>query len=177
MKRTFIIVTACVLIGIISYVGFAQPNKSGMMGGGMMPGRGMMMQNGSGMEICPIHDKMMTSMMQRAITATPDGGVVVLVGNTLMKYDSSLNLVKETEIKFDEHAMQQKMQNMMDACPMCMKPGSPQAAEPAPATQPGPAVQPAQAVQKWTCPMHSQVVQNKPGKCPICGMALILKKP
>ncbi len=24
----------------------------------------------------------------------------------------------------------------------------------------------------WTCPMHSQVSQEGPGKCPICGMAL-----
>jgi Cu+-exporting ATPase len=26
--------------------------------------------------------------------------------------------------------------------------------------------------RKWTCPMHPQVVQDKPGNCPICGMAL-----
>jgi hypothetical protein len=171
MKRTFIITSICVLIGVISYGGFAQSNKSGMMGRGMMPGGGMMMRDGNGMELCPIHDKMMTSMMQRAIAATPDGGVVVLIGNTLTKYDSALNLVKETEIKFDEQALQQKMQKMMDNCSMCIKPGSPQAVEPAQATQP------AQAAQKWTCPMHSQVIQNKPGKCPICGMALIQKKP
>lgn len=161
MKRTFISVTACALIGVVSYVGFAQPNRSGMMGG-MMQGRGMMMQDGNG--ICPIHDKMMASMMQRAIAATPDGGIVVLVGNTLMKYDSALNLVKETEIKVDEQAMQQKMQKMIDNCPICTKPGSSQ-----PAAEP--------AGQKWTCSMHPTVIQNKPGKCPICGMALILKKP
>lgn len=179
MKRSFIIVTACVLIGVVSYVGFAQPNKGGMMGGGMMQGRGMMMQDGNGMELCPIHDKMMASMMQRAIAATPDGGVVVLVGNTLMKYDSALNLVKETELKFDEQAMQQKMQKMMDNCPMCTKPGSSQpAVEPAAqkkVVSSQPAAEP--AVQKWTCPMHPSVIQNKPGKCPVCGMALIQKKP
>ncbi len=24
----------------------------------------------------------------------------------------------------------------------------------------------------WTCPMHPQIVQEGPGPCPICGMAL-----
>lgn len=27
--------------------------------------------------------------------------------------------------------------------------------------------------QKYTCPMHPQVVQDEPGKCPICGMGLV----
>jgi hypothetical protein len=31
-------------------------------------------------------------------------------------------------------------------------------------------------VQKYTCPMHPEVVQGKPGKCPKCGMALQPKK-
>jgi Cu2+-exporting ATPase len=32
--------------------------------------------------------------------------------------------------------------------------------------------------QKYTCPMHPQVVQNEPGKCPLCGMTLVpLTKP
>jgi Cu2+-exporting ATPase len=29
-----------------------------------------------------------------------------------------------------------------------------------------------QNIQKYTCPMHPQVVQDGPGKCPICGMDL-----
>lgn len=28
----------------------------------------------------------------------------------------------------------------------------------------------------YTCPMHSQVIEDKPGKCPICGMKLVVKK-
>ena len=32
--------------------------------------------------------------------------------------------------------------------------------------------------QKYTCPMHPQVIQNAPGKCPVCGMDLVpMKKP
>jgi hypothetical protein len=29
---------------------------------------------------------------------------------------------------------------------------------------------------KYTCPMHPEVVLNKAGKCPKCGMALVEKK-
>jgi hypothetical protein len=29
----------------------------------------------------------------------------------------------------------------------------------------------------YTCPMHSDVVSDKPGKCPKCGMDLVLVKP
>lgn len=30
--------------------------------------------------------------------------------------------------------------------------------------------------QKYTCTMHPEVVRNKPGKCPKCGMALVPMK-
>jgi len=34
-----------------------------------------------------------------------------------------------------------------------------------------------QAVKKvYTCPMHAEVVSDKPGKCPKCGMTLVEKK-
>lgn len=29
---------------------------------------------------------------------------------------------------------------------------------------------------KYTCTMHSEVVQDKPGNCPKCGMKLVVKK-
>ncbi|MHB9028059.1 MAG: efflux RND transporter periplasmic adaptor subunit [Candidatus Latescibacterota bacterium] len=45
---------------------------------------------------------------------------------------------------------------------------------PAPVTTPVPADTAGQAeVQEWTCSMHPQIRQPKPGKCPLCGMDLI----
>ena len=34
----------------------------------------------------------------------------------------------------------------------------------------------AQSASKYTCVMHPEVMQDNPGKCPKCGMTLILKK-
>lgn len=31
----------------------------------------------------------------------------------------------------------------------------------------------AQGFQKYTCPMHPQIIQDAPGKCPLCGMTLV----
>src|SRR5437764_9105652 len=39
------------------------------------------------------------------------------------------------------------------------------------ATAPGKAAPPAPPVS-YTCPMHAEVVEDKPGKCPICSMTL-----
>ena len=32
------------------------------------------------------------------------------------------------------------------------------------------------STKKYTCTMHPEVVSNKPGKCPKCGMDLVLMK-
>nr|WP_294791081.1 heavy metal-binding domain-containing protein [uncultured Mucilaginibacter sp.] len=37
-------------------------------------------------------------------------------------------------------------------------------------------VKPAPKVQ-YTCTMHPEVISDKPGKCPKCGMTLVEKKP
>ena len=60
---------------------------------------------------------MMQKMMQKELVATSDGGVVVLVGNKLMKYDKNLNLKAEAEIKIDKS----EWKKMMKHCPMGRK--------------------------------------------------------
>ncbi|MES1220589.1 MAG: heavy metal-binding domain-containing protein, partial [Bacteroidota bacterium] len=32
------------------------------------------------------------------------------------------------------------------------------------------------AKEQYTCPMHSEIIRDKPGKCPICGMDLVKKE-
>ncbi|HTM43569.1 MAG TPA: multicopper oxidase domain-containing protein [Polyangiaceae bacterium] len=49
------------------------------------------------------------------------------------------------------------------------------AAAPAPAPSTPASSEP--SVQLYTCPMHPQIIRNKPGKCPICGMTLVPLKP
>jgi len=60
----------------------------------------------------------MMGSMQKQIVATNDGGVIVLAGNRLLKYDKDLTLVKEVELKtgvelkMDAGSIQDIMKNM-----------------------------------------------------------------
>ena len=58
---------------------------------------------------------MMQALREKAVVPTSDGGIVIVLGNKLTKYDKDLNVVKETEIKVDTEAMMQ--QNMMGGMP------------------------------------------------------------
>jgi len=87
-------------------------SKGDMMG--MMGDKGM--KGGMGM----MHE-MMGSMMERKMIATSDGGVVVINGAKLDKFDKDLNLVKETELKPDTAGMKSMMDQMKQACPMMGK--------------------------------------------------------
>ncbi len=90
MKK--ILVAVLVLSVLVALPAFAEETKEKQvtvtsMGMSMgMPKEGM--------------EKMCRSMMGKAqMVATDEGGVIVLAGNKLMKYDADLNLVKEVEIK------------------------------------------------------------------------------
>lgn len=67
--------------------------------------------------MCNMH-KMMGA---KELIATQDGGVVLIMGNKLIKYDASMNLVKEVEIKPDMEAMRNMMEEMKKNCPMGSK--------------------------------------------------------
>ncbi len=61
-------------------------------------------------------------MMNKPVMVSSNGGgVIILIGNKLQKYDSKLNLVKEVEIKVEEHGckMCAKMQGEGKQCAAC----------------------------------------------------------
>jgi hypothetical protein len=64
-----------------------------------------------------MHGAMMP-MMPKQLVASNDGGVIVLAGNKLYKYDKNLTLVKEAEVKVDMEGMKKMMEGMKANCPM-----------------------------------------------------------
>jgi hypothetical protein len=126
--KVLVVVVAVAMIG--SYVALAQQNRDGSMRGGMMdrgPRQTMMGGDDNSMSPGGMHDMMAQCMAQsmahEAMVATSDGGVVVLAAGKLIKYDSSLGLVKEVDLKVDYESMQAKMQKMMQNMPMMQRRG------------------------------------------------------
>lgn len=105
-KRAFILMLVCFSVGVGS-LSYAEEEQGAaqdpMMGKGMMKGKMGMMKGG------------MMGMMHRSMVASPDGGVIVLSGNKLMKYDKDLNLAKEAVIPGGD------MADMKGMCPMCAR--------------------------------------------------------
>ena len=139
MRKVAILVLACLVsFAGISAVSYAQeeeemqdyameetegPSDEEMRG---PAGRGMMhgMMDKSRM-------MMKSMMMKKSMVATEDGGVIILSGNKLIKYDGDLNLVKEVTVKQEEGDMSgmhkgfrgrgMKMQKE-GVCPCCGRP-------------------------------------------------------
>ncbi len=117
MRRIATVSIVVLFLLAVSFSASAEEEKGSMMGEGMMQGGMMgkkgMMKSGQMMGMCPMH-----KMMSKEMVATEDGGVIVMVGNKLLKYDKNLNLKKEVEIKMDMEGMQKMMKEMMEKCPM-----------------------------------------------------------
>jgi hypothetical protein len=101
------------LISLPAFAEDAAPEKGSTAGMAMDRGMGMPMQ-GKRMMGCPC-----AMMGKTQMVATEDGGVIVLVGNKLMKYGADLGLVKEVEVKMPMGSMGGRqcpmMGKMMDA--------------------------------------------------------------
>ncbi|MBF0384330.1 MAG: hypothetical protein HQL27_00515 [Candidatus Omnitrophica bacterium] len=120
-KRLVTLIAVVLFVAGLSSISFAQ-GRPGMMGNDHTMRKHMMksdmMAKGEMIEKCPMHGMMMKGMMEKSIIATADGGVIVLAGNKVIKYDKDLNPVKEVEIKVDMEAMKKDMAEMMKNCPM-----------------------------------------------------------
>ena len=92
MKKIIVAVVALSLL--ISIPVFAAEAKKEEMPGMSMMGMGRMMER--------------TQMV-----ATDEGGVIVLAGNKLLKYDADLNLIKEVDVKMPMGPMGGKQCPMM----------------------------------------------------------------
>jgi hypothetical protein len=124
MKRFMIVAVPIALLAMMGSYGVLaqQDSQTPLPPGGMGRGPGMMrgmMGQGGQMQGCPMCGMMTGAMMMKTMTATPDGGVIVAVGNRLIKYDNQLNVVKDTEMKIDMNQMFASVQKMMENCPLC----------------------------------------------------------
>ena len=92
------IVAVVVLLLLIAAPAFAEEMKKEAM---------------PGMSMTDMGKKCCKMMGKAQMVATDEGGVIVLAGNKLMKYDADLNLVKEAEIKMPMGPMGGKQCPMM----------------------------------------------------------------
>ena len=113
-KSAIVILIGMLMMAAGAYVAFAQPAWA------QRQGRPMRWQgNGRGPKtMCPMHMMMLRTMTEKEMEVAPDGNVIVLVGCQLFKYDPQLNLITRTQIDVDFEAIQKKMQQVMENCPM-----------------------------------------------------------
>ena len=65
------------------------------------------------MGICPVHT------LQPQVIPTDDGGVIVVLGNKLVKYDSELNEQQEVTVELSEEEMQALIRQRVELMQMC----------------------------------------------------------
>ena len=109
-KRIFLVLVLVMMAALASGPLYAKDMKTmammedgkekGVMGGKMM---GMHM--------------MMKKMMEKSVVATSDGGVVIVAGDKITKYDKDLKFVNEAELQTGMAAMHEPMKEMMENCP------------------------------------------------------------
>ncbi len=119
MKKAMILLVVGAVALAASYVVIAAQNDPGMGQGGGMRGRGMMdsndmmmgrgMRQDGGMGRYGYGMHPVGGMCNASMVATPEGGVIVMIGNKLTKYDKNLEVVKEVEIKIDWESWRKAM--------------------------------------------------------------------
>lgn len=110
-----LIALCCMISLAFCFIIVAQPQENTDTSGGNGMGNMRMNKDGAG---CGMMMQMMSG--PRAAFATEDGGIIIVTGNKIQKYDKDLKLKKEVEIKADSAAMKK----MMQQCPRMKGQGS-----------------------------------------------------
>jgi hypothetical protein len=116
MKKTIIFTFVILFVAVSSYFVFAKEHSAQTDQQYADNGAVNNQQNGkyttdiamAARPPCPLHSALTQSMMQIQMTAPVNGGIIILVGNRLLKYDYDLNLVKETEVPINLEETQNK---------------------------------------------------------------------
>src|SRR3989338_7329602 len=107
MNKLMSLIVVALVIGLSARFAFAEEKKGDRKEDGMDGGMMKMMHKMHGMT------------RSSSMVASNDGGVIVLSGNKLYKYDKNLNLVKEAEIKTEMGGMGGMMGGMGGMKKMC----------------------------------------------------------
>lgn len=115
MKRLLLVLTVMLACVSMAQAQDQQPPAQNNQSPGMGPGGEM---KGGMMGKKMMRGMMTQASMPRQMVASGDGGVFVLVGNKIVKYDKNLAVVKEVAVKVDTESMQKMMADMKGKCPM-----------------------------------------------------------
>lgn len=119
MRRWSVLSVVVIMMVWAGVVTGQEPSQDhGDQAAASMPGMMAGMKDGTKGPGNPMHKMMMAKMMEKTMVPTKDGGVIILVGNRLLKYDQDLNLKKEVEIKMP---CSEEMKKRMKDCPMMGK--------------------------------------------------------
>jgi hypothetical protein len=100
MKRFTVVAWVISLVAVGSYVVFARPGA---------PVGPAAARTGSVSEVVT------AAMAQRQLFATEDLGIIVLAGDKLMRFDSQLRKIGETEIQVDMAQMQRRIEQTLQS--------------------------------------------------------------
>ncbi len=128
MRQIIVLLVLCFLVGVTCSISVAQPvgnpDESEVGQGSpedlMAIHHGMMGEGNKMDRCCSMKKAMMKMKSEREIVAAGDGGVIVMSGNKLLKYDKNLVLKKEVELpRYNDDSMD--MMKMRGKCSMMKK--------------------------------------------------------
>ncbi len=119
--RIAALIAGIVAVTVITGVAVAEEHGQGMQHGKIMQDQQEMSGRKKGMmkDMPMMQGGMMGGMMKRQVVATSDGGVIIIVGNLLIKYDKDLELVEKTAIEISDEDMQRMTKTMKQHRGMC----------------------------------------------------------